>query len=772
MFYHAKQDGKLQPIIDYRVLNSWTIRDVYPLPLISSIIDRLQGKSIFTKLDLRWGFNNIQIKEEDWWKAAFKTPFGAYETNVMLFGLTNSPPTFCRAMERMFRLLLRKYPTELFVYVDDVLVATDNNMERHRQIVHEVLDLLTEESYFLRPAKCSFEQNHVTYLGIIVEGNKLLPDPKKTGALKDWPRTLNTVKQVCSILGVLGYQRPFIPNYADIARPLVALTKKDQPFCWTPDCTNALNQLITIILDNPSLQQPDLTKPFFLQVDASAFTTGAILTQKDERGKHLAIGFHSQTFNDAERNYDIHDRELLAVYRGLTHHRHLLLSSPFPVTVLTDHKNLEYYRQPCHINRRIARYVQQLADYNFQLVHIPGSTNKADALSQRPDYDDGSSDNTDVTVLPPHLFIRATTFSSLDERTRASQLCQPELLSRWATTFQLKKEDDLFWYGDRLVVMDDLPLRRGVISLYHDSPTAGHPGISNTTWAIARDYWWPSMKQAITEYIKGCHTCQSRKNNPTKPKPPPFPIPSDSFTLPFTSVAMDFIVKLPLSEGFDSILTITDTFSKASIFIPCNETIDAAGTALLYATYVLPHYGLPTCIISDRDPHFMATIIQELFHILSITHNRSTAYHPQTDGQSERANQKLEQYIRIFTDYYQKNWRQLLPLAQYTLNSWPNATTKKAPFELIMGHIPRVHQPTCTTSSPTLNNRLTSISQARKDAANALRKAQSLELPSNFVPYCVGDRVWLEGRNLNTTHPSAKLAPRRYGPFLVTAAIS
>jgi hypothetical protein len=416
--------------------------------------------------------------------------------------------------------------------------------------------------------------------------------------------------------------------------------------------------------------------------------------------------------------------------------------------------------------------MQQLADYNFQLVHIPGSTNKADALSHQPDYDDGSSDNSDVTVLPPHLFIRATTFSSLDKQTRACQLQQPELLSRWATTFCLKKEGNLFWHGDRLVVMDDLPLRRGVTSLYHDSPTTGHPGISNTTWAIAHDYWWPNMKQTSTEYVKGCHICQSHKNNPMKPKPPPFPIPSDSFTLPFTSVAMDFIVKLPLSEGFDSILTVTDTFSKASIFIPSNETIDATGTALLYATDVLPHYGLPTHIISDQDPCFMATIIQELFRILSITHNHSTAYHPQTDGQSECANQKLEQYIRIFTDYYQKNWRRLLPLAQYTLNSWPNATTKKAPFELIMGHIPHVHQPTHTTSSPTLNDRLTSISQARKDAVDTLRKSQSLELPSNFTPYCVGNHVWLEGQNLKTTHPLAKLAPRCYGPFLVTAAIS
>jgi hypothetical protein len=175
---------------------------------------------------------------------------------------------------------------------------------------------------------------------------------------------------------------------------------------------------------------------------------------------------------------------------------------------------------------------------------------------------------------------------------------------------------------------------------------------------------------------------------------------------------MDFIIKLPLSNTYDSILTITDTFSKASIFIPCNETLDAAKTALLYATYILPHYGLPSQIISDRDPRFMATVSKELCHILSILQNISTTYHPQTDGQSERTNQRLEQYLQIFVDYHQQDWSQWLPLAQYTLNTWPNATTKKAPFELIMGHIPRVHQVSRVTSSPPLNDRLEAISQA------------------------------------------------------------
>jgi hypothetical protein len=168
----------------------------------------------------------------------------------------------------------------------------------------------------------------------------------------------------------------------------------------------------------------------------------------------------------------------------------------------------------------------------------------------------------------------------------------------------------------------------------------------------------------------------------------------------------------------------------------------------------------------------MASIIQELLRILSIQHNPSTAYHPQTDGQSECSNQKLEQYTRIFTNYYQTNWSDLLPLAQYTFNAWPNATTKKAPFKLIMGHIPCVHQPFRVTTSPTLNDRMSLITQARKDAADALRKSQALEVPSKFTPYCTGDQVWLEGRNLHTTHPSAKLVPRRYGPFLVTSAVT
>ena len=279
------------------------------------------------------------------------------------------------------------------------------------------------------------------------------------------------------------------------------------------------------------------------------------------------------------------------------------------------------------------------------------------------------------------------------------------------------------------------------------------------------------MKKDITEYVKGCITCQSRKNQLNKPKPPLFPITSDTYNTPFTSIAMDFIVKLPLSESYDAILMITDTFSKASIFIPWNETINAEHTAKLYTTYILPHYGLPTCIISDWDPRFTSTFSRELCRTLGITQNISMAYHPQTNGQSECTNQRLEQYLHIFINYHQQNWASLLPLAQYTLNAWPNAMTKKAPFKLIMGHIPRVHQPAQPFKSPNLEIRLQQMKQAQSEAKEALCKAADLEVSTHFEPYQVGDKVWLEGRNLTTTHPTAKLAPRHYGPFPITCVI-
>src|SRR6267142_958018 len=260
--------------------------------------------------------------------------------------------------------------------------------------------------------------------------------------------------------------------------------------------------------------------------------------------------------------------------------------------------------------------------------------------------------------------------------------------------------------------------------------------------------------------------------NPTKP--PVYLITAVPNALPFQTIALDFITKLPESLGNDTILTITDhDCSKASIFIPCKEAIDSEGVAKLYVQYVFPHYSIPQKIILDRDTRFTSNFTKELCRILGIKQNISTAYHPQTDGQSERTNQSLEQYLRIVCGQDQHTWAEWLPLAQYVRNSWPSSTTKKTPYELILGYTPNIHQLNRATSVPGITKRLEQIKEHRLAAQHALEQAQQwLIKETKYKLFNEGDKVWLEGTHLRLPYDTMKLAPRWYGPFKVATKIS
>jgi len=589
----------------------------------------------------------------------------------------------------------------------------------------------------------------------------------------------------------------FCPNFSIIAAPLTKLTGKDVPFEWGPQQKEAQNKLIDMITHAPVLVRPNPDRQFELETDASQIGTGAILYQRDppitkpdgtqKLGPRRPVGFHSQKFTQTEQNYPIYDREFLGVMRGLRCWSHLLKGTTIPVLVFTDHANLRYYREPRKIGPHIAGYLLEREQYNIILEYKPGATNRADALSRRPDYEGPNPINDDVTVWPDHYFcdnhtsIRVFDMDSigdnLDRRVKLAQYKEQSLLKKWAPTHNLTLLNGTHWYhGTALVVVADNALRRGVISLFHDHVTAGHAGITKTLQLITPYYWWPNLKTFVTEYVKGCATCQMTKVNTHPTHPPMFPITPADNARPFETIAMDFITKLPQSGGFDTILTITDTdCSKASIFIPCHETIDSEGVALLYLNHVIPHYGIPRKIISDRDVRFVSKFSTELCRILNIHQNISTAYHPQTDGASERTNQTLEQYLRVFCGTQQNNWHAWLPLAQYTKNSWPSATTKKTPYDLLIGYTPQVHQPTRKTTIPSLEQRLLSIEDARKAAQEAQRKAQEswIKEKPRYVPFTVGSKVWLEGTNLRLpSNTTSKLSPRRYGPFKVVSQIS
>ena len=575
-----------------------------------------------------------------------------------------------------------KERSQIIIYMDDILIATSTSLQDHRDTTHDVLDLLQEHNLFLKKKKCRWEVDSINYLGLILEKGVTRMDPTKVEGIKTWPRPTK-VKDVRSFLGFCNFYRPFIPGFSKIAKPLNELTRKDVPFVWEDKheaAFNALRDLVTSVL---VLRQPQLDKPFKVEVDASGFALGGVLLQRQEDGKKHPIGYYSTTLNEAQRNYDIYELEILEIAECLKHWRPYLAGSPHKVIFHTDHANLTYWRQPQKISRHIARQVLELEEYNIKLQHIPGKNNRqADALSRRPDYDQGTNDNQDITMLPDKLFICALASQELNQ--------DKEVLKPWVDSHKLKQISGTWWKGNQFVVTTDVPSRRAIVQMHHDLPAYGHPGISRTLELTARRYWWPRMAQDVKDYIKGCADCRCNKVNNQARKAPLSPIFAKPGALPFETVAMDFIVKLPLSNGFNSILTITDhNCTKAVIRIPCNEAITAKGVAKLYLEHVFKHVGLPKTFIHNQDTCFTSNFATKLCQALDIKQNTSTVFHLRTDGQSERTNQKLEQFLQFYSNARQNNWAQFLSLAEFVFNSWRNESTGKSPFEVLMGYNPR-----------------------------------------------------------------------------------
>ena len=346
-FFIQKKDGGLQPCQDYPYLNEHTVKNAYPLPLITTLIDKLKGAKYFSKMDIRWGYNNIQIKEGDEWKAAFTTPFSLYEPLVMFFGQCNSLPTFQAFMDSTFGDMIAE--GWLIIYMDDVLVFAET-LEECQERTKQVLDRMKEEDLHLKLAKCAFDQTEVEYLGLVVRNGEVLMDPTKLKVVEQW-KPPKSVKAVRSFIRFCNFYRKFIPHFLVIAQPLIDLTKKEVPFHWGKEQDNAFVKLKETFLSTPVIKMPDSAKPFFVMTDASLTASEGILMQKDSNGDLHPCAYHSATFSPAEQNYNIYNRELLTVIQALKEWRHYLTGTEHPVTVIIDHKNLGYFKQPQNLNR-------------------------------------------------------------------------------------------------------------------------------------------------------------------------------------------------------------------------------------------------------------------------------------------------------------------------------------------------------------------------------------------------------------------------------------
>ncbi|KAK3548457.1 hypothetical protein QTP70_013156 [Hemibagrus guttatus] len=369
-FFVAKKDGGLRPCIDYRALNQITVKFRYPLPLVPAALEHLRGATIFMKLDLRSAYNLIRIREGDEWKTAFITPTGHYEYLVMPYGLANAPSVFQDFIHEVLREFLHRC---VLVYIDDILIYS-RSLAEHRQHVVEVLGCLREFQLFLKAEKCSFHQPSVQFLGYNISSSGIQIDEGKITAVRDWPAPA-TVKELQRFLGFANFYRRFISNYSSIADPLTNLLRnKPKSLLWSPAAEGAFNTLKRAFTTAPLLIHPDPDKPFVVEVDASTTGVGAVLSQQQGNPSRLhPCAFFSHKLNPAERNYDIGNRELLAIKLALEEWRHWLEGARHPFLVLTDHKNLEYLRAAKRLNPRqaMAKTPRQLPSGKLLPLPVP-----------------------------------------------------------------------------------------------------------------------------------------------------------------------------------------------------------------------------------------------------------------------------------------------------------------------------------------------------------------------------------------------------------------
>ncbi len=418
--------------------------------------------------------------------------------------------------------------------------------------------------------------------------------------------------------------------------------------------------------------------------------------------------------------------------KALTHWRHYLGWTKHPFTILTDHANLLYYKTPKKLNQRTARWHADLQEYNFVIKHVPGKINTpADKLSRPANADQGQDDNENQTLLKPELFIN--NLHSLPTETEKRQL----------------------------------------MTIVHDHPTAGHPGRDETIRKAIEIRQWVGMRQWISDHVKGCANCQQNKIIMHKKKTPLYRITTSEGTLPFQQIAMDLITGLPQQAGYNAILTIVDhRCSRVAIFLPCTDTITGPGIAQLYLDHVYRWFGLPSRMISDRDPRFTSHFGKALNTKLGILRNLSTAFHPQTDGLSERKNQWVEQYLRLITSMNPKGWTNWLALATTVHNNRVNITTGLSPNQILLGYNPLLNVgESPETTNALVETRSEIMTQNRKNAVWALNKTADQNGPP-VSQYKLNQQVWLDTSHLKLPHQKAKLTPKRLGPFTITKEIS
>ncbi|KAF7358286.1 hypothetical protein MVEN_00877900 [Mycena venus] len=703
--------------VDYRGLNRITKKDRYPLPLIADLLDAPGKACIYTKLDLRHAYHLLRIAPGDEPKTAFRTCYGSYHFQVVLEGLTNAPAAFQRFLNSIFANLL---DVNVIVYLDDILVYSDDPSQ-HMAHVREVLRWLREAGLYCKLPKCEFTVTTCEYLGYI-----LLPDgfrmvPEKISAVLDWP-VPRKIKDIQSFLGFYNFYCRFIWNYSDITIPLTRLTQSNVLWDWSATCQKAFNTLKKAFTEAPVLSHWIPGRQITVETNASDYAITSILSITGDDGDIHPVAFRSRSLGPSELDYDTHDKELLVIFNAFMQWRHYLEGSTLPIDVVMDHKNLKYFATTKVLTRRQVRWSEYLCHFNMVIRFRPGKLGgKPNALTRRWDVYPKEGDRA-YGRLNLQNFRPIFTQDQLTASLRATllegivlQLTVVMDVEQLHTDIKSHMAEDPAGVAGITAASSGQPLRWSINSfgmLRYDDRIWGPNGYrkhSGRPPALVRcEYTWPELRKFVRDYCKSCIVCKCNKAPRHHPygllKPLPVPLHL------WHSISMDFIEQLPMS------------------------------------------------MTGARE--FILAFFWSLAELLSMEMHFTSGYHSSADGQSERMNQTVEQYIQIFCAYQQDDWDKLLPLAEFALNNAPNASTGVSPFFANKGYNLAI---TVHPEHDVAN--ISSVNKSHSPRNDTKETGDRVRAPDPGIK--VGDQVFVSTKYINTTRPTKKFTETFLGPYEV-----
>lgn len=698
VFFVDKDGGQSKRLVaDYRAINDVTITDESPLPTADELFEILSGMNIFAKFDITSMYNQIEMEPEDIEKTAITTHLGLFEYTVMPFGLKNAPRTATRLMREVLRHLNGKI---CYVYVDDIIIFAkdiDELIQRSRNI----LERIRMHKLKLKPSKCIFGAESIKFLGHIISGNGIAMDKSRFDKILSFPRPKNT-EAVQRFHGLCNYNRKYIANFADIAKPLTPLMGKPSDFKWTQDAQDAFEKLKQALVSPPILVHFSLDGELELRTDASNYAIGAVLYQKHTDPKLTGvILYYSKTLNKHQQNYSATGRELFAAYHCIIELSHYLIGKKF--TLVTDHSALSLLKSHKDPQKKLARWVAELQEFEFDVVHRSGKLHiDADFMSRIE-----SENNTVKTSINNLIALESSDLTQDDLRNRMidEQTSDPfckEILHELRptnnpTSKQLKikskytMQNELLYklyHNERLLLVIPRSRIESVLNGAHDVDTAAHLGFSRTFSIIKSRYFWPNMRSAVKKYVASCDKCQRRKARNVKAQGfiKPLPIAYNAFDV----IGLDLMTKLPISESkYNSVMVCTDNLSKFAITVPLtnekSETITKA-----FFRHVIAKFGCPVSVLTDRGANLLSPHAKEFFESFGIERKMTSSYHPQTNGQTERFNRTLAASLTHYVNKDQSNWSEYLDAVTFAYNATEHSVTQVTPYEIIFGKQARI----------------------------------------------------------------------------------